>query len=108
GGVELIEGDPTESGAWQEAVAGSDAVVHLAGAPVDGRRWDARYKQVLHASRIDSARKIAQAIEAAPAERRPWALVSASGIDYYPFAEDLAESPAYFEDSWVDESGPRS
>lgn len=108
GAVVVVEGDPTEGGAWQEAVAGSDAVVHLAGAPVDGRRWDARYKQVLHASRIDSARKVIEAIAAAPAERRPRALISASGIDYYPFADDLAEDPAYLEDSWVDESAPRS
>lgn len=108
GEAEIVEGDPTESGPWQEAVAGTDAVIHLAGAPVDGKRWDARYKQILQASRVDSARNLVEAIAAAPEERRPRLLVSASGIDYYPFADDLAELNEYFEDSWVDEEAPRA
>lgn len=106
--AELVEGDPTESGPWQKALAGADVVVHLAGASIDGRRWDARYKQILVASRTDSARKLIEAIAELDEAARPRALVSASGIDYYPFADDLAEHSRYFEDSWIDETAPRA
>lgn len=106
--AEVVEADPTESGPWQESVVGCDAVVHLAGASINGKRWDARYRQVLRGSRIDSAAKLVEAIAAAPAAERPSVLVTSSGIDYYPFAEELAERADWFEDSWVGESAPRS
>lgn len=103
---EIVEGDPTESGDWQQAVDGCDAAVHLAGAPVDGKRWNARYRQVIQTSRIDSAHNLVAAIGAAGS--KPATLVSASGIDIYPFAEELADLKEYFEDSWVTEGAPKS
>jgi hypothetical protein len=105
-GAEIISGDPTERGDWMSAVSGCDAAVHLAGAPVDGKRWNARYRQVLSTSRIDSTHNLVDAIAAA--ERRPAALISASGIDIYPFASELTELRDYFEDTWVTESAPKS
>lgn len=105
-GCSIIEGDPTASGEWQRAVDGCDAVVHLAGAPLDGKRWNAQYRQVLLTSRIDSAHAAIAAIAAAG--RRPSTFVSASGVDIYPFAEELADLKDYFEDSWVTESAPKS
>lgn len=105
--VEIVEGDPVERGGWMEAVCGCDVAVHLAGAPIAGKRWDARYRQVLVTSRVESAHNLVAAI-AACAEGRPAALISASGIDIYPFAEELAELPDWFEDSWVAEDAPKS
>ncbi|MHC4787518.1 MAG: NAD-dependent epimerase/dehydratase family protein, partial [Planctomycetota bacterium] len=63
--VELIEGDPSAGGAWPQRLDGCDAVVHLAGAGVGDRRWSAAYKKVLVDSRVESARRVAGALEAA-------------------------------------------
>src|SRR5207237_852644 len=43
----ILEGDPTISGAWTEAVAECDAVVNLAGENVFGKRWSQDFKQRL-------------------------------------------------------------
>ncbi|WP_157244402.1 TIGR01777 family oxidoreductase [Nonomuraea typhae] len=60
---------------------GASAVVHLAGAPIAGKRWSQPYKKELVASRVDSAATLVRAIE--QAERKPEVLVSASGVDFY-------------------------
>lgn len=87
-GVDVVEGDPALGGGpWQERLAGVDAVVHLAGAPVAARRWDARYKQILRDSRVESAHHLVAAMAALSADQRPRALISASGMDYYPGLE---------------------
>ena len=41
-----------------------DAVVHLAGANVAGKRWNAEYKAVIRDSRVRGTRLIAKAIAA--------------------------------------------
>jgi len=101
---ELVEGDPQYPGPWQDRVGECDAVVHLAGEPVGGKRWDARFKQILHDSRVDSTMRVVEAIDRA--SRRPSVLVSASGIDFYPWAEEIDHHTAAFEDDPVDESAP--
>jgi len=62
-------------------VAGFDAVVHLGGASVGGRRWNESYKQELRRSRIESTAALAAAI-AGLDDARP-ALLTASAIGYY-------------------------
>ena len=58
-------------GAWWDALDGADAIVHLAGEPIAGKRWDARQKQLIRDSRVESARTIVEAIAAlAPARGR--------------------------------------
>ncbi len=86
---EVVEGDPTCSGVWQERLAGCDAVINLAGANVGGKRWSARYKQIVHDSRVDTTRFVVEGIAACAASDRPRVLVSSSGVDYYPIDEDL-------------------
>ncbi|MDX2091407.1 MAG: TIGR01777 family oxidoreductase [Kofleriaceae bacterium] len=74
------------------AISSADAVVHLAGAPIVGKRWTASRKRELIASRVDTARTLAAAIRARP---RPLpVLVSASAVGYYGDRgdEELAES----------------
>ncbi|HEX7837038.1 MAG TPA: TIGR01777 family oxidoreductase [Kofleriaceae bacterium] len=73
---------------WSAQLAGAAAIVHLAGEPVAARRWDARQKQRLRDSRVESTRTLVEAIAALPAQARPRALIAASGTDYYPFAPD--------------------
>ena len=102
--AELIKGDPTEAGDWQSLLAECDAVVHLAGESVSAKRWDSRFRQRLLSSRVDATQNVARAI--AGTDSGPTVLVSASGIDYYPFSEDLGDQPDFFEDSWIEEDGP--
>ncbi len=63
---------------WQDlpaAVAESAAVVNLAGEPVAGRRWSARVKEEIRASRVRAAEAIAAA--------RPSAWIQASAVGWY-------------------------
>ncbi len=79
--LELIQGDSAHPGSWQRRVDGCDAVVSLAGAGIADRRWSAAYKKVLADSRVETARRVVEAIGAA--SRRPAVLVNASAVGYY-------------------------
>ena len=57
--MEIIEGDITEKGVWQEVAAECDAIVHLAGAGIVDCRWTKSYKKILKKSRIDSTKNVA-------------------------------------------------
>jgi hypothetical protein len=63
------------------ALDGFDAVIHLAGANVAGRRWTAAYKQEIRASRVRGTRALAGALAAASAP--PSVLLSGSAIGWY-------------------------
>ncbi len=88
GDVEAVAADLETPGAWRDALANTSAIVHLAGEPIAGKRWDARQKQVIRDSRVEATRTLVEAIAALPAAARPRTLISASGIDYYAFAAD--------------------
>jgi uncharacterized protein (TIGR01777 family) len=77
-GVRVVTGDPAAPGAWQDALAGADACVHLAGAPVDGR-WTAARKRRIRESRVESTRRVAEVVRA----RGPAVLVSGSAVGFY-------------------------
>jgi hypothetical protein len=91
-GPSYIEADPSTPGAWQDRVAGHSAVINLAGQSIAGKRWNARYRQLLLDSRVETTHFVVDAIAAAPVAERPKVLLSASGIDYYPFDVDLDEA----------------
>jgi uncharacterized protein len=84
-GLTFLTGDPTKPGPWLEVLAGCDAVVHLAGEPILGRRWRAGFKQLIRSTRVDSTRLIAEALARQPRrpDGSPKAFVCASGIAYY-------------------------
>lgn len=88
GEVTAVDANLEEPGPWTAALADAHAVLHLAGESVGARRWNARQKQVVRDSRVESTRTLVEAIASLPAASRPKALVSASGTDYYPFAVD--------------------
>lgn len=96
----LIKGDPCYAGDWQDSVAGCDAVINLAGENLAGTRWNARYRQIIHDSRVDSTRFVVEAMRSQPTSSRPEVLVNASGLDYYGFAEGM------FDEDEIDESAP--
>ena len=79
--VRILEGDPTQPGAWQDSLAACEAVVHLAGEPVMGRRWSAERKALLTRSRVDGTRNVAEACSRGGAQVR--VLVAGSAIGYY-------------------------
>ncbi len=65
-----------------EGIAGGlDAVVHLAGANIAGKRWTKAYKQLLIDSRVDGTTLIAETI--ANLNLKPKVFACASAIGYY-------------------------
>lgn len=70
-----------------------DAVVHLAGAPVAGKRWTPSYKSVVLRSRVDGTTAVAKAVAASERTR---VLLSGSAIGWYG---DTGDRP-------TDETGP--
>jgi uncharacterized protein (TIGR01777 family) len=83
--LEIIAYTPTESGSWQQAIAGCDAVVNLAGEPIAESRWTPKQKQEILNSRQLGTQKIVEAI--AQANPKPAVLVNASAIGYYGTSE---------------------
>jgi len=71
-----------ESGVLERtALEGLEAVVHLAGESIGGRRWNAAHKRRVHDSRVRGTHLLCEALGAL--ERPPRVLVSASAIGYY-------------------------
>ena len=89
-----ITWDPRAGTVDLDALAGTDAVINLAGASVGGHRWTAEYKREILDSRVDSTTTIVRAITSL--DPKPGVLVSASAIGYYGDTGDTA----------VDESSP--
>jgi uncharacterized protein (TIGR01777 family) len=80
-GLTWIEGDVTEPGAWQERIDGCEAIVHLAGEPLDARRWSAEQKQRLRHSRVAGTANVVAALSRGAA--RPRVLLTASAVGIY-------------------------
>jgi len=78
---EYIQWDYNNSKTWEEAVTGKDAVIHLAGAPVNDHRWSDKYKKLIYESRIISTKQLVAAIE--KAEVKPEAFICSSAVGYY-------------------------
>lgn len=73
----------TLEGAWTSELSNAEGIVNLAGANIGKWPWTRRRQAELIGSRLSATSAIVRAIEAMPADRRPAALVNASGIDYY-------------------------
>ena len=92
--LEIVAYTPKESGPWQESVAGCDAIVNLAGAPLAEERWTPERKREIMDSRKVGTEKIVEAIGAA--EPKPKVLINASAVGYYGTSETATfdeESP---------------
>jgi uncharacterized protein (TIGR01777 family) len=85
GATESVQGDPATPGEWQKRLAGCDAVVHLAGESIAAGRLDAAHCERVMSSRREGTRQVVAAIAALGAADRPRMLLSASGVDLYPF-----------------------
>ncbi len=76
-----ISWDPTTGSVDLVRLAGTDAVVHLAGAGVGDHRWTDDYKREILDSRVNGTATIVRAITAL--DPKPRVLVSASAIGWY-------------------------
>jgi uncharacterized protein (TIGR01777 family) len=93
--------DGTDRG-WTAVMAGTDAVVNLAGEGIADKRWTAARKTAILESRIRATRAIVTAIKAArPA---PTTLISSSAVGIYgtrgdePLTEDSAPGSDFLAD----------
>jgi uncharacterized protein (TIGR01777 family) len=90
--VQLVRREPStpdQARWWPEqgivdtdALLAADAVINLAGAGVQDKRWNEAYKKVLRSSRVEPTRTLARAIAELPDGRRP-ALINQSGVNFY-------------------------
>jgi len=80
-GARVARWDPESGALDSSALAGVDAVVHLAGESVAGGRWTEAKKRRIRSSRVDGTRGLAASL--ARLERPPRVLVSASAVGYY-------------------------
>ncbi len=100
GVLDTVHWDPLREPASSAALAGRDAVVHLAGENV-AQRWSASAKQAIRESRETGTRHLVQGIGSLSAEQRPGVLVSSSAIGYYgahgdePIDEDVPAGPDF-------------
>jgi uncharacterized protein (TIGR01777 family) len=110
GDVEAVRWDPMSEPAPAGALAGRDAVVHLAGAPV-AQRWSTKAKQAIRESRTVGTRNLIDGIagvEQASSDGRPRTLVSSSAIGYYgphgeePLDEDAAPGSDFLAEVCVE------
>ena len=76
---EEIYWNPQESKIDLDALAGVDAIIHLAGAGVGDKRWTKRYKSEILNSRLLGTTTIANAV----AEIKPKVFISSSAIGWY-------------------------
>ncbi len=81
GGPGSVSWDPSAGTIDAGALAGVDAVVHLAGAGIADKRWTDERKELVLRSRFDGTGLIARTVAAL--EPRPAVLLSASGISVY-------------------------
>jgi uncharacterized protein (TIGR01777 family) len=69
-------------------VENADAVINLAGANINGRRWTEAYKRELRDSRIDTTATLARTIAAV--DRKPAVLINSSAVGFYGDTGDRA------------------
>jgi uncharacterized protein len=88
-GVEATRWDSTGEPAPANALAGRDAVVHLAGEPV-AQRWTRSVKRAIRESRVAGTSNLVAGLratsptgEGSPQHARPRILISASAVGYY-------------------------
>jgi len=90
--LQVIAYEATQSGEWQKAISGCDAVINLAGEAI-AERWTPEYKKAILESRKLGTQKIVEAIS--QAESKPTVLINASAIGYY----GSSETETFTEDS---------
>jgi uncharacterized protein (TIGR01777 family) len=100
--VREIRWDPQRGQIDRDKLSGVDAVVHLAGANIAGKRWTPTYKQLLIDSRVEGTTLISEAV--ATLDPKPRVLVCASAIGFYgDQGESLLDESATCGDAFLPE-----
>jgi len=73
---------------YSSFIEGKDAVIHLAGANVAGKRWTTGYKNEIYRSRINTTRNLVSSIELC--KQKPEVFISASAIGFYGDRENTS------------------
>lgn len=76
-----VQWDPSGGSVDASSLEGIDAVVHLGGVSIAGRRWSEAYKQQIRDSRVISTRLLSETI--ANLQSRPEVFLCASALGYY-------------------------
>lgn len=93
-GVPVVAWEPMEEPAPPGALAGRDAVVHLAGESI-AQRWSLRARRAIRESRRLGTRNLVEGLGEVPAPQRPSVLVSGSAVGYYgPRGEEPVDEEA--------------
>jgi hypothetical protein len=79
--TQFVEWDYNKPELWKKELNGKDAVIHLAGANVFGKRWNDKYKKIIMDSRAVATRNLSNAI--AELKDKPEVLISSSAVGYY-------------------------
>ena len=72
-----------DEAAWGKGIAGSTAVVNLAGEPISKGRWSPEVKRLIKTSRLGATTRVVSAMGDCLPEERPAVLVTASAVGYY-------------------------
>jgi uncharacterized protein len=82
-GARAVAWRPHSQVGLESALDGADGVINLAGVSLGPRPWTAGRKRAILDSRLAATGAIVAALRALPPDRRPRALVNASGSDVY-------------------------
>jgi uncharacterized protein len=77
----FVEWDYGKPELWKNEFDGKDAIIHLAGANISGRRWTDNYKRTILRSRKIATKSIIDAIEMI--NNKPKIFISSSAVGYY-------------------------
>ena len=76
-----IQWDPAVGAIDEASIAGIEAVIHLGGASIAGRRWNDAYKQEIRDSRVNSTLLLSESLARLP--QKPEVFLCASALGYY-------------------------
>ncbi len=76
-----VRWDPVKDSIDSAALTGVEATIHLGGASIAGKRWNAAYKQEIRDSRVNSTRLLADTL--AHLTPKPTVFLCASALGYY-------------------------
>ena len=95
-GIRAYTWNPDTGTIDPEAIRQADYIVHLAGAGVADRRWNAKRKKVIEESRTRSCALLVRSLKEIP--NKVQAVISASGIGWYG-PDPVIPNPRPFEES---------
>ena len=79
--IDEVHWDPAARTIDTARLEGIEAVIHLGGASIAGKRWNNAYKREIRDSRVNSTRLLSEALARMP--QKPEAFLCASALGYY-------------------------